>query len=851
VLFTDVFPHYDAAVRALVRGLLRQRGYVALALSTLTFAVGANVVVFTVVNALWLKPRPVQDPDRVVWVTGDAGSLGSSENFYFAPLGLERLRETGAFESVAGQTSTSGSNAALRPLIVFEPIGHAIETIPVTPEYFSVLGLGIRGRDFTKDDDRAGSAPVAVISDRLWREAFDSRLDIINRTIKATPVDITVVGIAPPNFHGARLGERADLWIPRRLVPRVSSLRAVGGDGGGEFSGALLALARLRPHVTPANAERLIAEHDASLGRARMSRLVVIPLPQIFGSPEHRTIVVRERTVLQVVAGSAVFVLAGGCATLMALVLVHYERRRHELAVRLALGSSRRSLARRLALELGLLGAAGCGSALLLAYRTLAALPAFSLPGGIDLSRLDLTIDTRVIWVAAGASLLTLFGSAILPAERFTRASLAGDLIAPSSTSSAGSLKLRRAMLAVHVAATVMVLIGAGLFVRAVAFGFSRGAGFDVDRTVFVSVAVGSPYDLMALLGSGPRDSGTQKAAAAELQAIRRTRSARLLEQLAGTPGVEVLSLGGAPLGPEASRWFGQPRTLFVDGSPKSLSFATTWAGPDYLRALGISTLSGRSLTDADANSTGGSRSVVVTASLAAALWPDALPIGQRFQLGRTGLAHEVVGVVPDFAYGSMSLETFKVVLLATSLEESAGNDFAVTIRTSHPDQLASALHARIAAVLPDSSKVEVLTGREVVARDLGRERLGAWFFSGFGLVALLLGVSGVFGLVAYLAESRRREMGVRMALGATPQDLMRLAVWSGLAPVLIGAGTGLVGAIWLSRFVQRLILGIGGIDAPAYAGAALIMIVTAVGAGCAASRRIRRISPLEALRAE
>ena len=553
---------------------------------------------------------------------------------------------------------------------------------------------------------------------------------------------------------------------------------------------------------------------------------------------------------MQVVAGSAVFVLAGGCATLMALVLVHYERRRHELAVRLALGSSRRRLAGRLSVELGLLGAAGCAAALLLASWTLAALPTFSLPGGIDLGRIDLTIDARVIAVAVGASVLTLFGSAALPAERFTRASLAGDLIAPSSTSSAASLRLRRAMLAIHVAATVIVLIAAGLFVRAVAYGFSRGAGFDVDRTVFATVAVGSAYDLIAG-GSGRRDRETEKAALAELQTRRRSRSTRLLAAVAETPGIEVLSLGGAPLGPEASRWLGQPRTLFLDGAPKSLSFAETWVGPEYLSALGIPMLAGRPLSDADTSRTKNPRSVIITESLAAALWPDALPLGQRFQMNRNGMPHEVVGVVPDFAYGSMSLETFKVMVFATSLDEVAGNDFRVAVRTSNPDQLASELHARIAAVLPDSPDVEVLTGREVVARDLGRERLGAWFFSGFGLVALLLGVAGVFGLVAYLAESRRREMGVRMALGATARDLMRLSVLSGLRPVLIGAAIGLLGAAWLARFVQSLILGIAGTDPVTYVGAALVMILAALSAGWAAALRIRRISPLEALRAE
>jgi putative ABC transport system permease protein len=832
-----------------LRALVRHRGYSALALATLTLAIGANLVVFTIVNALWLRPRPVADPDRVVWVTGDAGSLGGSESFFFARLGLRRVMESGAFEEVAGQVSMSGSEgAALRPQIVLEPVGHTVETVPVTPEYFKVLGLRITGRDFTADDDRPAMPAVAIISYRLWQDAFHGRADIINSTIPGRPVDVTIIGVAPKGFNGARLGEDTDMWVPPNLVPRVS---AAGIDAGSkvttDFQNSLLALARLRPGVTVAQAEQLIETHRKTAPNYAMGGLVVIPLPHIFGSPEHRTIVVRERTVLQVVMGTAGFVLAGGCATLMALVLVHYERRRHELAVRLALGSSRLRLTRLLAAELALLGVVGCASALLVARWALGALPAFNLPGGIDLTRLDLHIDWRVALAAVLLSLATLFGAFAVPIGRFTRRSLVGDLISSGSTSTAASLRLRRVMLGTHVAATVVVVIAASLFVRSVQYGFARGAGFDVDRTLFVNVTVASPYDMIL---SGVRTRAASQAMTPQLEAKRRVRNQRLFESLSTLPGVNTFALGGAPLGPDASRWLGQPGTVVVDDRPRKLRFGNAWIGTDYLSALGIPVIAGRALTEADASSDN-PRNVLVTASFAQSFWPGQSPLGRQFKQGTSSRAMQVVGVTGDFAYGSMSMGLTRVVLSEFPLDQNAGNIFSAVIRTGDPDALKNAVQAQIAAAVPQSPRVEVLSGRDLVSRDLGRERLGAWFFSGFGLVALMLGVAGVFGLVAYLAESRQREMGVRVALGATPRDLARLIVGSGLRPVVVGSIAGLLGSLWLARFVENLVLGISPLDPISYVGAALLMIAVAVVAGVAGARRLRGLSPLDALRAE
>src|SRR5215471_12318257 len=204
-----------------LRSLLAQRAYVALVILTLALAVGANLVVFSLVKAIWLRPDPVSDANRLVMVLGDDSNSGLTDGVVSTEFGLEQnLRRSDIFESVAGQVATSGFEAGFAPHVVFAEIGHEVETTGVTFEYFSVLGLTVHGRDFTKDDDRYGAEPVAIISDRLWRLGFGGRLDIVGALAPASPFPIRIVGVTPPNFEGARLGEHTDVWIPANQVPR-------------------------------------------------------------------------------------------------------------------------------------------------------------------------------------------------------------------------------------------------------------------------------------------------------------------------------------------------------------------------------------------------------------------------------------------------------------------------------------------------------------------------------------------------------------------------------------------------------------------------------------------------------
>jgi len=815
-----------------LRKVLSRRAYAALATLTLTLAVGANLVVFSVVKAIWLRPDPVSHADRLVMVLGDDSNSGPSDSFFFAELGLEsQLRSSGLFAGVAGQVATTGYESSFTPHVVLADVGHEVETTGVTFQYFSVLGVTIRGRDFTRDDDRYGAEAVGIISDRLWRNVFGARANVIGALMPANPMPLRVVGVAPAGFEGARLGEHTDLWIPANQVPRVAP---VGESRIRENEVSLLALARLREGLSVSQADRLLTEHVAAAALKSPARLRVVSLRQIFGAPDSRTIIIREETVLRVVTASAALVLLAGCVTLIALVLVHYERRRHELSVRLALGATRARLAKQLAAELGWLTVPGVVGASLFASWSLRALPSLNLPGGVDLSRLNLAVDWQVVLAAVTFNLLVLLAAAALPIARFTRPDLARNLVTTTATASASSHRVRGVLLGLHVMSTMVLLVAAGLFVRTVVYGFTQGPGFDVNRTLFVDLQV----DPMFVRWDEDLDASARQRLADEH---------RMVEKLRTLPGLDVVSIGAAPIGPSPARMMLNPWTATIGTETHELRFVSAPVGEQFLEALNVPVLQGRMLTADDQ----GARPtpVVVTASLARQLFPGGSPIGRDFDLAGKRV---IMGVIPDVAFGSFALPHSEALLRVVTLDGNAkSHELSLTIRSERPEAVVGDVRRVIASVFPDAPRVELATGREVVARDLGRERLGAWFFSGFGVVALALGVGGVFGLVAYLAESRRRELGVRVALGATPRDLLRQVIGIGLRPVLFGAAVGLGSAALLARFVSSLLVGVGQFDLLTYLSAGFAMIGCAGVAGLVGAWRVRRLSPLDALRSD
>jgi putative ABC transport system permease protein len=800
------------SLRIGVRSLLRSHpGYLLMSTFVLAVAVGVNLLVFTIVNALWIRPLPFPDPERVVtitesrWIRLDGPQLQIFEG------------------GIAGQVDTTDTNAGLRPRI--EIAGRVPETLGVTSGYFQVLRLPLRGRDFTLEDERDGAEPVAIISDRLWRAVFGRDAEVIGAVVPAQPFSIRIIGIAPPDFTGARRGEQADMWIPTGVVRRLAP-----ADWEGKFL-PLMAFGRLGPGQTvqevdqrfweltdPRERDFLMALEIRMLRRPR-----VVSIAGVFGTPDTRTFMVNEHDATLVVAGLATLVLLGGCATMAALVLVHYERRRSELAVKMSLGAGRGRLVRELLRDLSLVALPGTAGGILVAAFGVRVVPRLSLPGGVDIARLDLSIDWRVCAVAVAATLATLVIAATLPIARATRSRLPGELVATSLSTTLASQRIRQALLALQVCATMIILIAAGLFVRAVMHGFGNAPGFDVGQTIFVSIQEGTPYTT----GGGYRPD------------LIVQRNDRLMQALREVPGVQEVATGLPPIGP-ADRFV--IRRLKAQDREHDVSVAQLRGSPELLSALGVPILSGRSLTAADVSVS--PYRAVISRSLAERLWPDGNALGQtlRAPVSRYG-PFVVVGIARDLPFGSLSDPGDGVVVTAQPVLNGIVSFFVV--RTDQPAMVAGSIRRSIKGQV-----VNVVTGQEVVARDIGRQRLGAWFFSGFGVAALLLGVGGAFGLVAYLAESQRREFGVRLALGASMGHIVRQGLATSLAPVSVGVACGLFVAAAVSRVFTGLLAGISTLDTATYVVVASMMLGCTTVAALTAAWRLRRTSPADALRA-
>ena len=361
----------------------------------LALGVGANATVFTLVNAIWLEPRAVADPDNVVVVVRNARSINAD---HLIEEELNRLRMVPIFEGVAGQVAAT-STWRLWPQAV--DLDRRTEFLAVTDNYFRVLGVPVHGRDFEAADDVRGAPAVAVISDHLWRTAFGGRADVVGSTFETEREPVRIVGIVPPGFRGARLGELVDVWIPRSVGLRMTSSAHRTGTVLRPRYLPTVALARLRPNVTPV--EAVIAIRGVGPYPYRL-----LPLPSVIGGPGRVTTTFGDQRVFPLVGAMACLVLLASCATLAALVLAQLERRRRELIVRLALGSGRVRLVRMVMAEFAPLTIAGVALAFVVADWTLSASRRLSVFSGVTLDRLDLSLDWKIVGVRLVLGIFTM-----------------------------------------------------------------------------------------------------------------------------------------------------------------------------------------------------------------------------------------------------------------------------------------------------------------------------------------------------------------------------------------------------------------------------------------------------------
>jgi putative ABC transport system permease protein len=797
-------------IRVGLRGLRARPGFALTVLFTLALGIGANAAIFSVIDAVLLRPLPYAQPDRLVhlWETFDSKVDTRSEASY--PDYLDWRTRNRVFTDLGGYYGGGFLLGGAQPMM--------ISGAKATANFFDVLGVRAAvGRTFAAGEDAVNAPRVAVISFGFWMRQFGGDRSAIGRMLTVNGAPVTVIGVLPADFQFARQGA-AELWVPN---DRSESARRQRGNHW------LNIVARLKPGVT-----RTQASQDLS----RIMRALAAEYPESNAGRDGSVVPLQDelvgsvRPILLLLYGAVLVVLLIACVNVANLLLIRGADRQREIAVRVALGAGTGRLIRQLLSESLILavvgGVLGLGVAKLGVHSLAAILPNGRLRGVPTITSAG--IDPQIIIYALLVSMVAGVVFGLFPALQATRGASAGALKSAGRGSIGGSSALRDGLVVGEIALTVLLLSGAVLFGRSLTALLSIDPGFRADHVITGIVVF---------------PSAQHPDAQSQVAAFR-----RLTDRVRSIDGVKAAGLvSKLPLDFGNSLSFdivGQP--IPQPGREPTASYRTT--DEDYFRAMGIPLLSGRAFgagDDATAPLT-----VVVNRALVKAYLGGVDPIGQRFFIfGDTG---RVIGVVGDVPIGGIEDRIPPTVYV--SFWKNPQTAMAVAIRTSDGvDQATRALRASVAAVDPSAAVTQVTPLQDLVAQSpsVFLRRLPLYLIGAFALTALLLAVVGIYGVVSYSVQQRTREMGIRLALGAQPSSLISLVMrhggWMAGAGIVVGSGS----AILLGRFAASMLYGIRSTDPLTYGLVALVLAFVAVGATILPARRATRVDPALALRAD
>jgi predicted permease len=831
-------------VRVGVRGLLRDRGFALTAILSIGLGVGANAAIFSLVNQALFRFLPVTEPERLVLLNWNGLFVGpgwGSSNLMSYPFYRDLRDETQVFDGVFGRAPFT-VNVALEGSS--EPASAEI----VTGSYFRVLGVRPSlGRLLDESDDQQpGAHPVVVVSHDFWRTRLGSRSDVIGRTVRINTHPMTIVGVAAEGFTGIDWGEVPALWIPtmmkREATPDFDWLLNRRGRW-------LHVFGRLKPGTTPQQAQAALQPwfnamlhadtrredwpHVTADQEQRYLRSQIEVLPASHGRSDLRT---RLQRPLLVLLAATALVLLLGCLNVANLYLARGFARRRETALCLALGASRGRVVQELLVQSAIVAIAGAVVGTLLAPAVINALLSF-LPrsaAGIDLSA---RIDMRLFAFALAVSLLTAVLFSLAPAFRNARAQPSLTLKEESATIGAG-IGLRKVLVVAQIALAVILLIGAGVFVRTLGGLRAKGPGFATTNQMMFGVyasGVGYPPAQAAAL---------MRSVLASVRNLPEVQSAGL--------SVSTLLTGGS--------WNQQvtiesDRRIVTDGVVHCNAIT-----PAFFDTLGVPLLAGRDFNDRDAyetvtvsrpgEGTPGFRSAIINQSLARRYFGDRSPIGARLGLGnqpdtRTNI--EIVGVVNTFSYRGLR-DTDDQAFFPYFEGSFGGGMFWV--RTRVPSQMAfSAIRNAVRRIDPALPIAYMRTLDDQIDRALLNERLLATLASAFAGLAILLALVGVYGVTSFVVSRRTREIGIRVALGATRGAAVSLILRDGAIMVIAGVAIALPVAWGLGSLIQSQLFGVRAMDGPTVAVAAALIAAGALVATALPVRRATAISPSQALR--
>ena len=835
----DVVPIGDASTTNFMEDLWRDLRYtgrtmrknplfVLFVVVTLALGIGANTTVFTVINTLILNPLPVQSPSELASVARFETKSTSKSNITL-PISYADLKDYRAknevFTSLAGYTS---------PRVATLQEGGASQWMfseLITGDYFTTLGLRpAMGRFFLPEEDTTpGGHAVAVMNFATWQARYGAAPNIIGKTLRLNKVEFTVIGVAPPGFIGANAIFGPDLWLPATMAEQL--LPQEMKDALSERSKAIfLGVGRLRPGVSRAQAQANIATMASALAReypkANEGRTATVrPITDvIFGSASSdRTPILFGSALLLIVVG---IILLIACSNVANLLLARAAGRQPEIAVRLAMGASRGRLVRQLLTEsvsLGLLsGLLGlvmgiAGSRLLWSF----------VPTGVAPNLVAPKMDGAVFVYAVIISLLTGFVFGTIPAVRASRASVSEILKEEgrSGGRSRSRVTLGNALLVGQVAFSFVSLVTAVLFLRSIQRAYDIDPGFQTRH--------------LATFMTNPGQTGYGKAQAKAFYKQARERTAAI-------PGIASVSwASNMPL------WGRIASGLRVEGqqqSSKADTLTTVLNTVDlrYFETAGVAIDQGRAFREIDQE--GSTPVAIVNEKFARDYWPNETALGKRIQLPGEKVMRQIVGVARNANYSTLAEPPQLCVYVP--LEQNYSDAMILYVRSQgDPDQILMPVERELRAVGPEIYVSGIRTGRTILDGALFQAKAGVALLSVFGLLGLGLASIGLYGIMAYSVNQRKREIGVRMALGAARETVLLLVLKQGMSLVIIGVMIGLAASLLVGRLLQRMLFGVSGSDPISVAGAALVLVAVALMACYLPARSASRLDPLAALR--
>ena len=811
-----------------LRTLARSPGFTLIAVLSLALGIGANTAIFTLTDAVFLNPLPVEDSSRVMELfTVDHVTVTTAANFTRTPMSfknyLDFRDQNDVFSGLAGFVQAGA------------PITGSGEPKPaqamlVTANYFDLLGVKpALGRGFLAgEDQKPGGNPVAVLSHSLWTREFGADRGILGRTISLNLTPYTVIGVAPPNFRGTfTVGNPNLVWIPISMHSQVFDGQTDRLFDQRRFR-AVSVFGRLKPGVAPqsvlAPLKTIASRLEKEYPRDNNGRTVEISSLQ----DAALGFLPRDQLVIAGIALTAVvgLVLLIACVNLANLLMARSSKREREMGIRTALGAGRGRLVRQLITESLLLSVAGGVGGLLIGLLGYQLLWSFR-PAFLEQNSVALGLDGRVFLFTAIITLLTgiLFG--LVPAIRISTPDLASMLKTGgrAGTEPWARSPLRSVLVVSEVALALVALVGAGLFVRSMQAVQKTDPGFESENLFTFT------FNLT------PRNYAADRA-----RQFLRT----VLDRTKETPGVKNAAVASnAPLGG------GVLITTFSEGqeaNPDNRGTLTLLnsVSPSYFDTLGIALVNGRVFSDFDRADS--AQVAVVNQAMEQHFWPGQSAIGKRFHFVNDTMLHEVVGVVKNSAVLVIGEQPQPVIYMP--LDQRFSSLLTLHVRTTgNPSAILTAVLARVQALDNNLFLANPLTIQENLAQGLWAPRMGAALFGIFGLLGMLLASIGIYGVMAYLVAQRTNEIGIRMALGARPGDVLRLVVGHGMRLVAVGIIAGVLSALGLTRLMRTLLFDVSPADPLTFIAVSLALAAVAFLAGFLPALRAARIDPVLALR--